>query len=60
MKNLFDINEIASRAGITNEICARIIYDHLAHRMAGAVNAMIVGTAHRAELEEEARAILGK
>lgn len=59
MKNLFDITEIASRCSITNELCAEIILGK-SHRMKAAVNAMIVGSAHRAELEQEAREILAK
>lgn len=58
MKNLFDITEIASRAGVTNELCAKIVLGQQSHQMAGAINAMIVGTTHRAELEAESRELL--
>ena len=60
MPNLFDITEIASRCGITNELCAKIILGQQSHATRGSINAMIVGTTHRAELEAEARQILPK
>lgn len=60
MPNPFDITEIASRCSITNELCAQIILGQKSHAMKGSINAMIVGTTHRAELETEARQILKK
>lgn len=56
--NLFDLTEIATRCGITDKICAQIVLGQISHKMKASVNAMIVGTTHRRQLETEATAAL--
>lgn len=59
-KNLFDLTEIATRCGITDKKCAEIILSSSWDAKRASINAMIVGTEHRREVEADARRLLGK